>query len=102
MLQCEALLFTETAGEFAASRPMIPSKPHPSAPRRIHILATCSAIVGAWCSGGNGVVVLPNTAFVGVSIMVGSMVSLLMNTVPPTQWDDRSRSITTAHKMTTP
>ena len=80
MLQCEALLLSETAGEFAAPRPMIPSKPHPSAPRRIHILATCSAIDGAWGNGGNGVVLLANTAFIGASIMVGSMVRLLMNT----------------------
>jgi hypothetical protein len=102
MLQCEALLVAGPPGEFAASRPMIPSKPHPSAPRKIHILATRSAIVAAWGSGGNGVVVLPNTAFVGVSIMVGSMVRLLMETELIAQWDDRSRSITTAHKMTTP
>jgi hypothetical protein len=81
---------------------MLSSKPQPSAPRKIHALATRSAMVGAWDSGGTCVAVEPRIAFIEIGVMVCSMVRLRLGTARAAQWDDRSRSITTAHRMTTP
>ena len=102
MLQCEVLLLAGAAGERATSWPMFSSKPQPSAPRNIHALATRSAMVGAWDGGGTCAAALPRIAFIGVRFMVCSMVRLRLGTARAAQWDDRSRSITTAHRMTTP
>ena len=102
MLQCEVLLLAGVAGGRAASSPMFSSRPQPSAPRNIQALATRSAMVGAWDSGGTCDAARPCIAFIGVSVMARSMVRLRLGTARAAQWDDRSRSITTAHRMTTP